>query len=326
MERRTFLALLPGSLLAAPRAAEAQQAKTFQIGFLDTNPPTAPAPNHDAFLRGLQELGWSEGKNVFIEHRYSEGKQERFHDLAAELVRRKVDVIVTVATPATLAAKNATTAIPIVMAAVGDPVGAGIVSSLAQPGGNITGLSLLNVATSGKRLELLREVLPRVKRVGVLGNPTNPWSMLILRELEVAARTSGIELQRLEVQRPADFKVAFGAASKGRVAALIVPEDPLFGGHVQTIVGLAAKARLPTAYGSRGYVDAGGLMSYGASIPDLFRRAATYVDKILKGAKPGDLPIEQPTKFELVINLRTAKTLGLTIPPSLLLRADQVIE
>ena len=324
MNRRAFLTRLGLSLLAAPLAAEAQQAgKVYRIGFLGT----VESPHGwEAFLQGLRELGWAEGKNIVTERRFSEGKQERFRDLAAELVRLNVAVIVTSATPATLAAKNATTTIPIVMAAVGDPVGAGLVVSLARPGGNITGLSLLNPATSGKRVELLKEILPGATRLGVLGNPTNPWTALMVGEIEVVARTLEMQLQRLEVERPTDFEAAFGAATRGRAAALLVLEDPLMGAYIPTVVGLAAKSRLPAAYGLREFVDAGGLMSYGANVPDLFRRAATYVDKILKGAKPGDLPVEQPTKFELVINLKTAKALGLTIPQSLLLRADEVIQ
>jgi ABC-type uncharacterized transport system substrate-binding protein len=313
MERRTFMALVSGGLLAAPLSAEAQAGKVYRIGLLST---FENSRTWEAFLQELRELGWAEGKNVVTERRFSEGKQ----------VRLNVDVIVTSGTPATLAAKNATTTIPIVMAAVGDPVGAGLVGSLARPGGNITGLSLLNPATSGKRVELLREILPGATRLGVLGNPTNPWTALMVREIEVKARTLGIQLQRLEVERPTDFEAAFGAATRGRATALLVLEDPFMNPYIPTIVGLAAKSRLPAAYGFREFVDAGGLMSYGANAPDLWRCAATYVDRILKGTKPTDLPVEQPTKFELVINLKTAKALGLTIPPSLLQRADEVIQ
>ncbi len=322
MERRTFMALVLGGLLAAPLSAEAQAGKVYRIGLLST---FENSRTWEAFLQGLRELGWAEGKNVVTERRFSEGKQERFRDLAPGLVRLNVDVIVTSGTPATLAAKNATTTIPIVMTAVGDPVGAGLVGSLARPGGNITGLSLLNPATSGKRVELLKEILPGATRLGVLGNPTNPWTALMVREIEVMARTLGMQLQRLEVERPTDFEAAFGAATRGRAAALLVLEDPFMNPYIPTIVGLAAKSRLPAAYGFREFVDAGGLMSYGANAPDLWRRAATYVDRILKGTKPADLPVAQPTKFELVINLKTAKALGLTIPSSLLARADEVI-
>jgi putative ABC transport system substrate-binding protein len=272
VRRRAFLGSLAGSLLAAPLAASAQPAgKVYRIGFLGTveNPR-----GWEAFLQGLRELGWAEGKNIATERRFSEGKQERFRDLAAELVRLNVDVIVTSTTPPTLAAKNATTTIPIVMLA-GDPVGAGLVGSLARPGGNITGLSLLNPATAGKRVELLKEILPGATRLGVLGNPTSPWTALMVREIEVSARTLGMQLQRLEVQRPTDFEAAFGAATRGRAAALLVLEDGLNFAYMATIVGLAAKSRLPAAYGLREFVDAGGLMSYGANAPDLYRRAAT---------------------------------------------------
>jgi putative ABC transport system substrate-binding protein len=313
-------------LFAAPLTAEAQEhrsGKVYRVGFLATSEyPDA----WEAFRQGLRELGWAEGKNIATERRFSEGKQERFRDLAAELVRLNVDVIVTSGTPATLAAKDATTTIPIVMAAVGDPVGAGLVGSLARPGGNITGLSLLNPAASRKRVELLKEILPGATRLGVLEHRTNPWTTLMLREVDVTARALGMQVQRLEVERPTDFETAFGVATRGRTAALLVLEDPFFFAHRSVIASLAAQNRLPAAYGRREFVDAGGLMSYGASFPDLFRRAATYVDKILKGAKPVDLPVEQPTKLELVINVKTAKALGLTIPPSLHLRADHVIE
>jgi len=310
-------------VLVVPLAADAQQAqKAPRIGLLGTS----VSPLWETFLQGLRALGYVEGQNLAIERRYSEGRDKRFPDLAAELIRLKVDVIVTSGTPATLAAKNATTTIPIVMAAVGDPVGVGLVGSLARPGGNITGLSLLNPELSGKRLELLKEVLPRTTRVGVLANPTNPWTALMLRETQVAARTLGMQLQIMEAQRPNDFEGTFEAATREHAGALIVLEDPFLFTYRVRISGLAAKNGLPAMYGLREFVDAGGLMSYGPSAPDLFRRAATFVDKILKGAKPADLPVEQPTKFELVINLKTAKALGLTIPPSVLVRADEIIQ
>ncbi len=331
MDRREFIGTLAGGLVAAPLGAGAQQAgRVYRIGYLGTFPPAqlgVRATGWNAFKQGLRDHGYVEGQNLIIEMRVSEGKTERFPALAAELVRLKVDVIVTAQTSSTLAAKKATTTIPIVMAAVGDPVGAGLVGSLARPGGNITGLSLLNPATAGKRVELLKEILPGATRLGVLGNPTNPWwTTLMVREVEVTAQALGMHLQRLEVERPTDFEAAFGAATRGRAAALIVLEDSLMNAYIPTIVGLAAKNGLPAAYGLREYVDAGGLMSYGANVSDLFRRAATYVDKILKGAKPADLPVEQPTKFDLVINFKTAKALGLTIPPSLLQRADEVVQ
>jgi putative tryptophan/tyrosine transport system substrate-binding protein len=325
VNRRAFLSAMPLAMLAMPLAADAQQAgKVYRIGLLSTYETTGA---WEPFLQGLRELGWAEGKNIVTERRFSEGKQERWRDLAAELVRLNVDVIVTLRTPATLAAKNATTTIPIVMAAVGDPVGAGLVGSLARPGGNITGLSLLNPATAGKRVELLKASVPGATRLAVLGlrDPANPWTELMVREIEGAARTLGMQLQRVEVEGPTDFEAAFGAATRGRAAALLVLEDALMSAHTPAIVGLAAKNRLPAAYGLRQFVDAGGLMSYGANAPDLLRRAATYVDKILKGAKPADLPVEQPTKFELVINLKTTKALGLTIPQSVLGRADEII-
>ena len=330
IDRRSFIGILAGGIVAAPLGAGAQQAgRAYRIGYLGTFPPAqlgVRATGWNAFKQGLRDHGYVEGQNLIIEMRVSEGKTERFPALAAELVRLKVDVIVTAQTSSTLAAKKATTTIPIVMAAVGDPVGAGLVGSLARPGGNITGLSLLNPATAGKRVELLKGILPGATRLGVLGNPTNPWTTLMVGEVEVTAQALGMHLQRLEVERPTDFEAAFGAATRGRAAALIVLEDSLMNAYIPTIVGLAAKNGLPAAYGLREYVDAGGLMSYGANVSDLFRRAATYVDKILKGAKPADLPVEQPTKFELIINLRAAKAIGLTIPPSLLRRADQVID
>jgi putative tryptophan/tyrosine transport system substrate-binding protein len=323
VDRRVFVRTLAGGLLAAPLAAGAQSAaKVYRIGIL----ATVDSPSWQAFLQGLRELGWAEGKNIVTERRFSEGKQERLHDLATELVGLNVDVIVTATTPPTLAAKNATTTIPVVMVAVGDPVGAGLVGSLARPGGNITGLSIMNPELIGKRVELLKEVLPGATRLGVLGNPTNPWTALMLREIEAATRTLGMQLQRLDVERPTAFEAAFTATTRKRADALLVLEDQFNFLYRTTIVGLAAKNRLPAAYGTREYVDAGGLMSYGANAPDLFRRAATYVDKILKGAKPADLPIEQPAKFELAINLKAAMALGLAIPQSLRQRADQVIE
>ena len=312
MDRRRFLLTTLAVALDAPLGAEEQQAgKVYRIGFLATSEyPSA----WEAFVQSLRELGWAEGKNIVTERRFTQEEQARARNLAAELVRLNMDVIVTSGTPATLAVKNATTTISVVMAAVGDPVGAGLVGSLARPGGNITGLSLLNPAASGKRVELLRELLPRATRLGVLLVPSNPWTTLVMREVHVAARTFGMELQRLEVQRPTEFDAAFRAAISGGVAALLVLEDPFMFQYKDTIVGLAAKNRLPAAYGRREFADARGLMSYGASFPDLYRRAATYVDKILKGAKPADLPIEQPTRFEMVINLKTAKALALTIP------------
>jgi putative ABC transport system substrate-binding protein len=252
---------------------------------------------------------------------------DRLPDLAAELVRLKVDIIVAAPTPAAVAAKNATGTIPIVMTVVGDPVGIGLIASLARPGGNVTGLSYsVGVETFGKGLELLKAALPKVRRMAILSNPGNPSHVLAIRDLKVAAGSLGVQLQFLEARGPNEFDGAFAAMAKERVGALLVVADSVFNFHRARLTDLAARSRLPTMYGIRENVEAGGLMSYGASVPDLYRRAAGYVDKILKGAKPADLPVEQPTKFELVINLKTAKALGLTIPQSLLLRADQVIE
>ena len=322
MDRRAFVTGA-SALIAAPLAAQAQQAgRVYRIGFLGT----FPSPTWKALLQGLRDLGRVEDRNIVIEARFSEGKQERFPDLAAELVRLNVEVIVTSAGPATVAAKNATTAIPIVMVGVGDPVGSGVVGSLARPGGNITGLSLQNPALAAKRVQLLKEILPRATRLGVLVYPPNQWAALMMQEVAVAARTLRMELQRLEVQRPTDFDAAFGAASSGRAAALLVLEDPFMFQYRETIAGLAAKSRLPAAYGLREFVEAEGLISLGASIRDLFRRAAMFVAKILKGAEPADLPVEQPTKYQFVINLKTAKALGLTIPPAVLARADEGIQ
>jgi putative ABC transport system substrate-binding protein len=329
VDRRRFLLTSLAGVLAAPRAAGAQQqGKVFRIGILSNIPPTDPqgAPLWEAFIQGLRDLGYVEGQNITIEHRSSEGKFERLPGIAAELVRLKADVIVTPAAQNALAAKQATRTIPIVMANSLDPVGQGLVASLARPGGNVTGLSGLSLETVGKQLALLKEIVPRVSRVAVLGNPTNQSYPLWLGEVKVAARSLGVQLQILEARGPDDFERAFEAMTTERAGALFVLGDGMFLLHRTRTAELAAKHRLPAMYPVREFVDAGGLMVYGTSLRDNFRRAATYVDKILKGAKPADLPIEQPTKFELVINLKTAKALGLTIPPSLLARADQVIE
>jgi len=322
MDRRTFLGTLTGGLLAAPRAVEAQQAgKVAKIGVLEFGGST-----NSAFGQQLRELGYIEGQNLILEHRFAEGRAERLPDLAAELVRLKVDVIVAGGTPPPLAAKHATSTIPIVMAAAGDPVRTGLVANLARPGGNVTGLSTSTPDLAAKRLELLKEVVPGVSRVAVLWNAANPFTVLNMRETEAAARTLGLHVQSLEVRGLDDFDNALPAAIRGRAGALIVVDDPLTCLHRERLGDFAAKNRLPTMYGFRQCAGTGGLMSFGASLADLYRRAAIYVDKILKGAKPRDLPVEQPTNFELVINLKTAKALGLTIPPSVLQRADQVIE
>ena len=312
------------ALALAPLVAEAQPAeKLARIGYLSLG-TAADTPR--ALLQGLRELGYVEGQNLVIEYRYAEGKAERLPDLAAELVSLKVDVIVAGGTPPPLAAKRATTTIPIVMTSAGDPVGSGLVASLAKPGGNVTGLSTFTRDLAAKRLQLLKEVVPLVSRVAVLWNAANPYAVLNMRETEAAARTLGLQVQSVEVRGPDDIETGFSTAIRWRAGAFIVVDDPFTYLHRTRIADLAARNQLPAMYGFRQYAEAGGLMAFGTSLADLSRRAATYVDKILKGAKPADLPVEQPTKFELVINAKTAKALKLTIPPSVLLRADQVIE
>ncbi len=328
MERRTFLGMMAGSLLAAPLAAEAQPvAKVPRIGYLALN-PTANPHLHEAFRQGLRDLGYVEGRNVVIESRDAEGKPERLPALAAELVALKVDVLVAQPTVAALAAKQATRTLPIVFP-VADPVSSGLVTSLARPGGNLTGLSILAPEMVGKGLELLKQAVPGVSRVAVLWDPgafPERTAKDMRKEVKVAARALGVRLQFIEARGPDDFDRAFSEMTRARAGALTVLGGSMLFSERKRLVDLAAKNRLPAVYPWREGVDAGGLMAYGPNVADLFRRAATYVDKILKGAKPGDLPIEQPTKFELVINLKTAKALGLTIPRSLLQRADQVIE
>ena len=329
MDRRTFINIVAAGLAIARSAAEAQQAsKVARIGFLATNLAVIPHLR-DAFLQGLRDLGYVEGRNVVIEYRDAEGKLERFPALAAELVALKVDVIVAPTTPATVAAKQATKTIPIVFAVVSDPVTSGFVTSLARPGGNVTGLSVLEPELVGKRLELLKQVVPAVSRVAVLWHPGAVGERTekdVLKEAEAAARAMGVPLQFVEARGPADFDRAFLDMTRASAGALTVLESTVFFVERRHLVDLAAKNRLPAVYGLREFVDAGGLMAYGPNQPDLFRRAATYVDKILKGAKPGDLPVEQPTKFELIINLKAAKGLDITIPQSLLGRADEVIQ
>jgi putative ABC transport system substrate-binding protein len=327
MDRRTFVGAVAGALLAAPLAANAQQtAKVFRIGILGNISLAEPegARLWGAFIQGLRDLGYVEGQNITIELRSSEGKYERLPDLAAELVRLKVDVIVVPADQNALAAEHATRAIPIVM--IGNPVGSGLVANLARPGGNITGLSVLAPEIVGKQLELLKELIPRVSSVTTLWNPTNPGHSRALEEARIAARSLGIKLQISGARGPDEFEGAFAAMTRERVGAVLVLLDGMFLLHQSRIIDLAAKSRLPAMYSRRSDVTGGGLMAYAPSLPDIFRRAATYVDKILKGAKPDDLPIEQPTKFEFVINLKTAKALGLAIPQSVLLRADEVIQ
>jgi len=329
MDRRAFIGALAGGLLAGPLAADAQQSgKLFRIGVLGNVPLTDPegARVWGAFIQGLRELGYVEGRNITIEFRSSDGKYERLPELAAELVRLKVDVIVAPAGQNVVAAQRATRTIPIVMSGLTDPVESGLVASLARPGGNVTGLSGFSTEIVGKQLELLKEMAPKVSRVAILWNPANQSHPLLLREAEAAARLLRVQLQTLEVRGPDDFETAFAAVTRERAGALLVAADGMFLLHRARIADLAAKTRLPAMYGLREYVDAGGLVVYGPSLRENFRRAATYVDKILKGAKPADLPVEQPTKFELIINLKTARALGLTIPPSLLLRADEMIQ
>ena len=310
-------------LFAAPLSAPAQQVgKVSRIGILANVSGGIWSP----FIEGLRDLGYVEGQNITIEFRSSEGKYERLPDLAAELVRLNVDVIVAAASENVVVAKQATRTIPIVMAGSGDPVGGGLVAGLAQPGGNVTGLSLSAPELAGKQLQLLKEIVPKVARVAVLWNPTNRASHSLVEEAKVAARSLRVQLQILEARRPDELQTAFAAMARERAGALLVFSDGMFLLQRTRITDFAAKSSLPAMYARREFVDAGGLMSYASSLGENLRRAAAYVDKILKGAKPADLPVEQPTKFELVINLKTAKTLGLTIPPSLLLRADHVIE
>jgi len=313
--------------LAVPLSAVAQQPrKVYRIGMLETIAASLNAANLQAFRQELRARGYLEGQNLAIEYRSAEGKAERFLGLADELVRLQVDLIVTRGTPATSAAKKATATVPIIMAANGDPIGVGLVPNLARPGGNVTGLSSVTTELGGKRLELLREALPTVSHVALLWNPTNPAARNDWREADAAARALGLMPVSLEVRKSEDFGPAFETARKQRANVMVVILGGLIQNHQRQIVDLARRHRLPDVYASREFADVGGLLSYGVSYPDLYRRAAIYIDKVFKGARPGDLPIEQPTKFELVINARTAKSLGLTIPPSLMLQADQVIE
>jgi len=324
--RRAFITLLGGAAAAWPLAARAQQpAKLPIIGFLGSNTPSAQGQWNAAFVQRLRELGWVEGRNVVIEYRWAEGRSHRYTEIAAEFVRLSVDVIVTSGTVAVAAAKQATSVIPIVFATAGDPVGAGLVASLARPGGNVTGLSLQQTDLAAKRLELLREVVPGLRRLAILGNVNSAGVVLEMREVETTARTLGLEAATLEIRRVEEIAPVF-EAFKGRVEALDIVSDPLIFTHRAQIHTLAMSARLPAMYGYREYVEAGGLMSYGPNLSDLYRRAADMVDKILRGTKPADIPVEQPTKFDLVINLTTAKALGLEVPRMLLARADEVIE
>jgi ABC-type uncharacterized transport system substrate-binding protein len=325
VRRREFIFLITTATAAWPLPAPAEQAgKVYRVGVLNAgipNPKSA-AISRDAF----EKLDWIEGKNITFEYRYAENHPDRLPELAAELVRLGVDVIMAGGTLAPLAAKRATTTIPIVMTTAGDPLGSGLISSLARPGGNVTGLSFMDPDIAGKRLGLIKEVLPRLSRVAVLWDAANPYPALVFKETQRTAQTLGIEVQSLEVRGPDDFEVAFEAARRQQPDALITVGDPLTSDFRKQITDFASSHRLPAIYSLREYAEAGGLMSYGTSISDLVRRAAGYVDKILRGAKPSDLPVEQPTRFELVINLNTAKALGLTIPPLVLALADEVIE
>ncbi len=326
MRRIGLAVILTVGLSLAPLAGEAQQSptKTARIGYLSLRQGSSHL--EESFLQGLRELGYVEGQNLSLEYRWADWKHDRLLALAEDLVRRKVDVIVATGGPVpALAAKKATKTIPIIFTA-GDPVGQGIVASLDRPGGNLTGISVLSSQLNSKRLEILKEVVPGTSRVAVLANPANPPAMGMLKELEDAARKLKIRLQVLAAREPREIDDAFSTMMRERPGALLVVSDPMLFGQRERIVELTRKSRVPAAYEWREFVEAGGLMSYGATITDLYRRLATYVDKILKGAKPADLPVEQPTKFELVINLKTAKALRLTIPQTLLLRADEIIQ
>jgi len=324
--RTISVCLLIAALLLTVSIAEAQQAKkSARIGFLSGTSPSTATGRLNAFRQGLGELGYVEGKNIIIEYRWSEGKRERLPDLAAELVRLKVDIIVTGGPQTTRPAKQATSTIPIVMAQDPDPVGNGFVASLARPGGNITGLSSLAPELGGKQLELMKEIVPRLSHVAVFGTSTTSGNAQELREVELAAKAFGVKVQYLDVLSPKDIETGFRAASKGRADAILMLAGPVLVSQLAQVVDHAEKSRVPAIYPQTEYTETGGLMYYGTNTPDLFRRAATYVDKILKGEKPANLPIEQPKKFEFIINLKAAKQIGLTIPPNVLARADKVI-
>jgi putative ABC transport system substrate-binding protein len=326
MRKKIFVWLLAVFLLTTAPPADAQTAKKVpRVGVLAGGSAVSDAARIGALRQGLRELGYVEGKNIILESRYADGKLDRLSELAAELVRLKVDIIVTAGPSATRLTKQATTTIPVVMAQDSDPVGSGFVASLARPGGNITGLSRLTPELSGKQLELLKEIVPSLSRLAVFGNSTQPGNTQSLNEVELAARPLRVQVQYLDISGPKDIETAFRAASKGRAQAVLVLSSPVLFSQRTQVIDLAAKSRLPAIYYALEFAEGGGLMTYGPSITDLFRRAATYVDKILKGAKPADIPVEQPKKFELIINLKTAKQIGLTIPPNVLARADRVI-
>ena len=326
MKRRDFIKVIAGSVAAWPLAARAQQAgKLPTIGFLGSTTPAPQSQWTAAFVQRLRELGWIEGRTVTIEYRWAEGRSERFTEFAVEFVRLKVDVILTHNTPPVLAAKQVTSVIPIVFATAADPVGTGVVASLARPGSNVTGLSSQTPDTAGKRIELLREVIPGLRRLAILANVDNSYVALEMGEVQAATRTLGLEAALFEIRRAQDIATAFDGL-KGHAQALYVLPDPVLFTHRLRINTLALGARLPTMHSLREYVEASGLISYGPNWPHQWRRAADYVDKILRGAKPADIPVEQPTKFDLIVNLTTAKVLGLDMPRMLLARADEVIE
>jgi putative ABC transport system substrate-binding protein len=322
MRRREFIILMSSGAAAWPLGTLAQSSKTWRMGFIAHRHESF----YDALFEGLRELGYTEGQNIVIERRYAEGRAERFQGFAAEMVRLKVDIIVVVTTPAALAARNATTTIPIVHPAAIDPVGTGLVRSLAHPGGNITGLAVLNAELSAKRLEVLKEVVPGLSRGAVLWNAANPANRLAWKETEDAARVLGVTLQSQEVREPKDFEGAFAMMAQQRPDVLLVLQDALTLRHRKQIIDFALRERLPSMFVGKEWVQEGGLMAYGDSLPDRYRRAASIVDRILHGAKPADLPVEQPTKFELFVNLKTAKAIGLAIPETFLARADEVFE
>jgi putative tryptophan/tyrosine transport system substrate-binding protein len=326
MKRREFIALATGATVWVHAARAQQIASVRRIGLLSPFSLPEALLWNKALLRGLRDAGWVDGKNLAIEYRYAEGKKERLPELVNDLIRQKVEIIVTTVTMDTLAARNATADLPIVMTAVGDPVAVGFVKSLARPGGNITGLSQMTPDLSGKRLELLKEIVPKISSVAVLFDPEDPLSVLDWKEARRSAQTLGIEVHSLEVRNTEDVGKALTDAAKARVGAVVTMPAPILFESLKPIADFAIQNRLPTTFHLREFSDLGGLISYGVDRSDLFRRAATYIDKILKGASPSELPIEQPTKFELVINLRTAKALGLTIPPNILSIADEVIE
>jgi putative tryptophan/tyrosine transport system substrate-binding protein len=325
MDRRAFLGLAAAGVIPTPAAARAQQTgKSHRIGFLSTR--SGLSEQDEVFRQGLRELGYVEGRNLIIEYRWAAGKEERIAELAADLVRLKVEIIVAAGGPSIEAAKRATSTIPIVMAAVADPVGLHLVDSIARPGGNVTGLTLMSTELAAKKLQLLREFLPKATRVAILSGGSVSAMSLYLEQMRAAAQQMGIQLFVQEVGEAGQLPAAFAAMQRDRVHALIVRISTLILDQRQRVADLAAQHRLPAMYETRSFVDAGGLVSYGPNVPEMYRRAAFYVDRILRGAKPADLPIEQPTKFELIINLQAAKAIGMTIPQALLVRADQVIQ